>query len=348
MRSNTARGGGAMVGALSAIACPLLLVGCGSGWPASAAGPEAARIAALWWVFACACIATYVLTMAFLIVALVRHRHAGRAPGTQVWVPSRDEDKSLAWSVSIAVGVSAAVLLGLLIADFVTGRALSADSPSEALQIDVVGHQFWWEATYPDAVASNQFSTANELHIPVGRRIVLNLTSADVIHSFWVPWLQGKRDLIPGYATTLVLQADVPGTYAGQCAEFCGYQHAHMRLAVIAETPERFAQWQRAQREPARPASSAAERRGQEVLLALSCVLCHTIQGTRAAGKVAPDLTHLASRQTIAAGTLPNTRGHLAGWILNPQSIKPGAKMPPTPLGADDLQALLSYLESLT
>jgi cytochrome c oxidase subunit 2 len=236
----------------------------------------------------------------------------------------------------------------LLIDDFFTGRALSSYSGADALQIDVIGHQFWWEVTYPDVLASNQFTTANEIHIPVGRPVVLNLTSNDVIHSFWVPELHGKRDLIPAYGNKLTLRADRPGTYLGQCAEFCGYQHAKMRIVVIAEAPEQFAAWQNAQRQSARPPSNAAETRGQQVFLALSCLMCHTVQGTPAGGKVAPDLTHLASRNTIGAGILPNTREHLAAWILDPQVSKPGNKMPPNPMSSEDLQALLAYLGSLT
>jgi cytochrome c oxidase subunit 2 len=176
----------------------------------------------------------------------------------------------------------------------------------------------------------------------------LSLTSADVIHSLWVPLLHGKRDLIPAYGRRLRIQADQPGIYGGQCAEFCGYQHAKMRILVIAEPSEVFAKWQQAQREPARAPSRDDERRGQQVFLAGSCVLCHAIQGTPAGGKVAPDLTHLASRRTIAACAAPNTAGHLAGWVLDPQRIKPGAKMPANRMNAEDLLNLLAYLRSLT
>src|SRR5581483_5301132 len=161
----------------------------------------------------------------------------------------------------------------------------------------------------------------------------IRLSSSDVIHSLWVPSLAGKKDLIPGHRTSLWLQADTPGVYRGQCAEFCGVQHAKMALLVIAEPPERYRTW--------------LARRGLAVFLGSSCVLCHAIAGTPAASRMGPDLTHLASRRTLAAGSLPNRRGALAGWIADPQRIKPGSRMPPNPLGPGDLRALLAYLEGL-
>jgi cytochrome c oxidase subunit 2 len=184
------------------------------------------------------------------------------------------------------------------------------------------------------------------MHIPVGQPIVLKLTSHDVIHSFWAPNLHGKRDLIPGHVTTIGFQADKPGVFRGQRAEFCGYQHA-MAFLIVAESPDEFSAWLDQQRRPAAQPLDAVQQRGQEVLLSSPCMMCHTIQGTPAGGKVAPDLTHLASRRTIAAGTLPNTPGHLAGWIIAPQNIKPGSNMPPNTLDPDALQSLLAYLMSL-
>jgi cytochrome c oxidase subunit 2 len=196
-------------------------------------------------------------------------------------------------------------------------------------------------------VASRRLTTANELHIPVGREVKIRMRSADVIHSFWAPQLHGKRDLIPGDTSYLWLKADRPGRFQGQCAEFCGHQHAHMRFEVVAHSPERFAAWYESQLRPAATPTDSLRRRGQEVFVGKSCVMCHRIRGTIAGGTVAPDLTHVASRRMIAAGTLPNTRGYLGGWIVNPQSMKPGVKMPPNALAGADLQALLAYLESL-
>jgi cytochrome c oxidase subunit 2 len=198
-----------------------------------------------------------------------------------------------------------------------------------------------------DPEPSNLLTTANEIHIPVGRPIDFELQSADVIHSFWIPNLSGKRDMIPGRATHTVMQADRPGTYWGQCAEFCGYEHAKMRFDVIAEPEADFQKWLAASRQPAAEPTTDSQKRGQQVFMGRSCVMCHTIQGTMAGGMIGPELTHLASRSKIAAGSLPNKRGHLAGWIADPQQIKPGIRMPPNALAPAELQALLDYLENL-
>jgi cytochrome c oxidase subunit 2 len=173
------------------------------------------------------------------------------------------------------------------------------------------------------------------------------MSSADVIHSFWVPNLMGKKDLIPGKYSTLMFQADKPGTYRGQCAEYCGLQHAHMALIVVAEAPEQYYAWRESQIRPASEPATDSEKRGQQVFLTSPCIMCHTIRPTQAGSLIGPDLTHVGSRQTIAAGTLPNTRGHLSGWIVDSQSVKPGNKMPPNSLNPEDLQALLDYLQSL-
>jgi cytochrome c oxidase subunit 2 len=183
--------------------------------------------------------------------------------------------------------------------------------------------------------------------VPVGLPVVLELRSSDVIHSFWVPNLGVKRDMIPGEETSVWFQADSAGVYRGQCAEFCGHQHAKMAVLVIAEPADSFRAWLARQRDTAATPVDSLAQRGQEVFLSTSCVMCHAIQGTPAGSRVGPNLTHLAGRRTLAAGTLPNTRGNLAGWIVDPQRIKPGARMPPNSLEPDDLQALLAYLESL-
>jgi cytochrome c oxidase subunit 2 len=169
----------------------------------------------------------------------------------------------------------------------------------------------------------------------------------DVIHSFWVPNLHGKKDMIPGQVNTFWLQADRPGVFRGQCAEFCGFQHANMALYVVAEPEDQFARWQAQQRQPAPEPATDAQRKGRDVFMASSCVLCHAVAGTSAGGVTGPNLTHVASRLSLAAGTLPNTRGHLAGWIVDPQLQKPGNNMPPNLLSPHELQALLSYLETL-
>jgi cytochrome c oxidase subunit 2 len=200
---------------------------------------------------------------------------------------------------------------------------------------------------YEATEADQTVITANEIHVPLGEPVVIKTSSTDVIHSFWAPNLHGKRDLIPGYQNALWIEADREGVYRGQCAEFCGHQHAHMSFYVIAEPPEKFRSWLAAQASTPPPPSDPSAKEGQQVFLSHTCVMCHTIRGTQAGAKMGPDLTHIASRMTIAAGTLPNTTGNLAGWILDSQSIKPGNKMPPNPLKADDLNALLKYLGTL-
>jgi cytochrome c oxidase subunit 2 len=234
-----------------------------------------------------------------------------------------------------------------MLLSFGTGRRLAATPPAEALQLRVTGHQWWWEVEYRDSVPNNWATTANEIHVPVGRPVVIELRSTDVIHSFWVPNLGVKRDMIPGDETSIWFQADSAGVYRGLCAEFCGYQHAKMAFEVVAEPPERFAAWLARQRDTASTPTDSIAARGQEVFLASTCVMCHAIGGTPAGSRVGPNLTHLASRRTIGAGSLPNTRGNLAGWIVDPQGIKPGARMPPNAIEPDDLQALLVYLERL-
>jgi cytochrome c oxidase subunit 2 len=188
--------------------------------------------------------------------------------------------------------------------------------------------------------------TANEIHIPVGEPVRLKLGSADVIHTFWVPTLSGKTDLIPGQTNLTWLEADTPGVYRGQCNEYCGQQHAHMALAVYADAPDEFGAWWDRQVQAADRPEAAAVSQGQRQFL-LRCGACHAVRGTLAGGRVGPDLTHLMSRSTIAAGMLPNTVGHLSGWVANPQFIKPGSKMPNLELSGPELDEIRSYLLTL-
>jgi cytochrome c oxidase subunit 2 len=207
----------------------------------------------------------------------------------------------------------------------------------------VIGHQWFWEIRYPGTAAV----TANELHIPVRTRVNLVAETADVIHSFWVPELNRKIDMVPGHPNRILLYADKPGAYRGQCGEFCGLQHTHMGVEVVAQPPAQFAAWLRAQAAPARRAQAPLAARGEAVFTRAACASCHQIRGTRARGGIGPDLTHVGGRMTLAAGTIPNRKGFLAGWILDPQHVKPGNKMPGLPLRGRDLQRLLDYLESL-
>jgi cytochrome c oxidase subunit 2 len=287
------------------------------------------------------CAAVYLLVIGFLLYAVF---HSRRSEGGAA---DPSEGRRMTMAVGGAVAATVGILFVLLIGNVSASRGLASLSTPDALTIEVVGHQWWWEVHYVDPVPSRHLVTDNEVHIPVGRPVVLKLTSRDVIHSFWAPNLHGKRDLIPGHTIALGFQADKSGVFRGQCAEFCGHQHALMAFLIIAEPPHQFDTWLEQQRQRAAQPADERQQRGQEVFLSSSCIMCHSIRGTPAGGRVAPDLTHLASRRTLAAGTLPNTPGHLAGWIVDPQHIKPGNKMPPTSFHANDLQALIAYLESL-
>jgi cytochrome c oxidase subunit II len=249
--------------------------------------------------------------------------------------------------VGVSVALTAVILFVFLVASVWSERAMSSVAAASAVSIDITGHQWWWEVEYEDPTPSHRARTANEIHIPVGQPVVLKVTSHDVIHSLWIPNLQGKRDLIPGYTTAIWLQADRPGVYRGQCAEFCGLQHAHMALMVTAESNDQFQQWLTAQWQEAALPSSPTEYRGRDVFLASTCTQCHTVRGTIAGATLGPDLTHVASRGTLAAATIPNTIGHRAGWVVDSQRIKPGNRMPPNSIRGDDLQALLAYLGNL-
>jgi cytochrome c oxidase subunit 2 len=307
------------------------------------AGPQAAAVERLWWFAFWVAAAVYALTVAALLWAAWRARRRERRGQT----PPADAERRMTRGVSVAVGATVAILLVFLGYDLSVGRTITGAPTKRPLTIEVVGRQWWWEVTYADPSPQGRFTTANEIHVPVGRPVVLVLDSRDVIHSFWVPNLAGKRDLVPGRTASLWFQADTPGVYRGQCAEFCGHQHAKMALLVVAEPPDQYARWAQAQRAPAPPPTDPAAARGRDVFMRGTCVMCHAIAGTPAASRAGPDLTHVASRRTLAAGTVRNTRGSLAGWIVDPQGVKPGTHMPPNGLSPADLDALLTYLQSL-
>jgi cytochrome c oxidase subunit 2 len=333
------------VGFFAAAALALPCAGCSTrGWQSALdpQGADAERLAALMRDFTIVCATVWVLVMIALAVSLFRSRKKSVDPIR----PAPASQKRAALAVSIAVGVTVAIIAGLTLLSFFTTRGLTADSP-KALQVRLRGYQWWWEFTYLDARPDEVFSTANELHIPVGRPVRILLEGPDVIHSFWVPSLAGKKDLIPGRSNEITITADRPGLYRGQCAEYCGLQHAHMAFLVVADPPEAFAAWQAAQRKPAAEPVDAEAAEGRRVFLQKPCAACHTIAGTPAAGTLGPDLTHVASRKTIAAGELPVTRGSLAAWIADPQTIKPGNNMPMVPLSGDELRAVSAYLASL-
>jgi cytochrome c oxidase subunit 2 len=245
------------------------------------------------------------------------------------------------------VVISTLVLVWLVSVSAISDRVLATPRDGGPLVVEAIGHQWWWEFRYRDATTADVIDSPNELHVPVGVPVVIKALSRDVIHSFWVPNLMGKRDLIPGVVTYTWIQADTAGVYRGQCAEFCGYQHANMAFYVVAEPKDRFVSWMQQQRQPAREPVTPEESHGRDVLLSRPCVVCHAIEGTPAGSHLGPDLTHVGSRRSIAAGILPNSSDRLDRWIDDPQAIKPGVRMPAHLLAAGDRRDVVAYLRSL-
>jgi cytochrome c oxidase subunit 2 len=302
-------------------------------------GPVARNHASVGWFLIGLMAVVYVAVMCALAVAVLRRRRASD--------DSAESTRRLARTVTWASIATVIVLVSVGVIAFAADRGMNSPSGPGAITVDVIGHQWWWDFQYRDLSPNDFVTSPNELHIPVGVPVVLSATSRDVIHSFWVPNLRGKRDLIPGIVTHTWLQADTPGVYRGQCAEFCGHQHAHMALQVVAEPMRAFQDWIQHQRQPAAEPMTDQQRRGRDVFMHGPCVTCHTIRGTDAGSRVGPELTHVGSRLMVGAGTLPNTRDHLRVWVTNSQATKPGNRMPPLALAPDDLEAVLAYLRSL-
>jgi cytochrome c oxidase subunit II len=310
-------------------------------------GPGAKRIEDLWLGILGVCIVVFVLVWAALIQGVARRRENTDVP-PPVKRDTEAGDRLARKIVSVCVGATVVILFVILVTSVLAGKSSTQSLVSKnPVTINVTGHQWWWEIKYPNTDASQTIVTANEIHVPIGVPVLMNTASRDVIHSFWAPNVHGKRDLIPGYASAFWFEVDKPGIYRGQCAEFCGLQHAHMSFFIIAEPLDQFQKWQAQQLAAAPAPTNDLQKRGQQVFLQNACVMCHTIRGTIAGSRVGPDLTHLASRQSLAAATIPNSPGNLGAWITDSQHIKPGNKMPPNPLNGDDLTALLAYLESL-
>jgi cytochrome c oxidase subunit 2 len=286
--------------------------------------------------------AIFVVVAALLCYSLWRYRRragdVSREP-PQVFGSNQIE---LAWTI---IPILIVVVLFLSSARVIAGTQ-RADLGENALQVEVVGHQFWWEYRYPGLGVV----TANELHVPVSdparpTPTQLHLYSADANHSFWIPRLAGKTDLIPNHPNTMWIDPSEPGLYLGQCAQYCGTQHAKMLLRVYVDTPEDFQRWVESQKRPAPEAQAVA--RGREVFQRTACINCHSVTGTTANGRFGPDLTHLMSRETLAAGIVPNTRANLRRWIENPDVFKPGSLMPGMGLTEADLDAVTDYLLTL-
>ena len=314
------------------------LSGCaGSQSALEAAGSSAIALKHLIILIVVVCAVVWCLVMAVLAWSLLRPRSKRELAGN---------DRKAAKVVAAAVAATVLIISGLTIASFYITRQIGQASET-ALAVTVRGQQWWWQFIYSHNESGGGFQTANELHIPVGKDVTLRLESVDVIHSFWVPSLAGKMDLIPGRINELTLHAERPGTYRGQCAEYCGLQHSHMAVLVIAEDEESYRRWLQGQRHEQLPPTDTQVAAGEAVFMSKPCAACHTIRGTSAVGTTGPDLTHVGSRQTIAAGLLPNTRGSLAAWIADPQTLKPGNNMPLVPLSSQELKQVSAYLESL-
>ncbi|HXT14368.1 MAG TPA: cytochrome c oxidase subunit II [Gemmatimonadaceae bacterium] len=305
----------------------------------STASDSAERVSKLAWFMIILSAIIFAGVMLTMVAAMLRNRRRNSVdvdlsdPGTG-WI---------IWGGAVMPGI-------VLLAIFVVSLAAMGRFPEKnpVVTIHVTGRQWWWQLDYEFPEMPQHFRTANEIHIPVGRPVRIILTSGDVIHSFWVPQLQGKLDVIPGDTNDLRLVARRAGTYAGACAEYCGTQHTHMGLTVIAEDSTTFRRWAAAQLADGATPRDSVTAAGQKLFVTGPCALCHTVRGTPALAQVAPDLTHFGSRSTIAAGTLPNTLGNLEGWIANAQSLKPGTKMPTlSAFTGPQLRAVAAYVSSL-
>lgn len=329
----------AKTGSYAAAVC-LFLASPAAGSPLgylSADGVKARTILPLTWGVLIISLAVIVIIALLVAVGLWR-RSAATPIGSLRELPVGGTP-GLSW-IYAGVGISTAVLLGIVIWTMWVLAKIYFPAAPPPLTIAITAHQWWWEVRYLGATPADTFTTANEIHIPAGMPVRFELKSADVIHSFWVPKLTGKTDLVPGQTNVTWLDASAPGVYRGQCGEYCGLQHAHMAFQVIADSPHDFERWRRHQREPSPPQLDAS------VFIA-RCGSCHTVRGTGAGGIKGPDLSHLMSRRTLAAGTLINSRGNLSAWIADPQGLKPGNRMPPLKLTAAELQHIRTFLYGL-
>lgn len=299
-------------------------------------GAAASDIAFIWWLMLVGAVVIFAGVLSLLLYGLLA-RQPRREVSPKVFI------------VGGGLVFPGVVLTALLVYTVIVGARLTADPTRDALTIEVTGHMWWWEVNYPGAGGVPALVTANELRIPVGRPVALRVRSADVIHSFWVPNLAGKIDMIPGRVNQLTLQADTPGIFRGQCAEFCGLQHTQMALHVVVQSQEEWDAWFASRRAaPAVPVTEVALH-GRRLFAEAGCVACHAVRGlSDPPAGLGPDLTHMGSRPTIAAGLLPNNRGNLVAWIASAQTLKPGSKMPSFHnLDGESLTALATYLSGL-
>jgi cytochrome c oxidase subunit II len=318
-----------------------------SSWPLSylsASGLRAAKIVPLTWYMLIVSLLVCLVIGIILWAGVRRSRPQDRGVDLRD-VPVERGGTGIRW-INVGLLISAPPLVVALVWTMVALAAVVGPPRTPGLILDVTGRQWWWQVQYTFSSPVDIFDTANEIHIPVGVPVLIRLHGGDVIHSFWVPQLTGKTDTIPGQTNLSWIEADRPGRYLGQCTEFCGYQHAHMQFEVVAESQSEFEQWIALQRQAAASPTTPEATRGRD-LVEYRCGLCHRVRGTEAGAISAPDLTHLMSRRTLAAGTLLNNPGNLVGWIQNPQNLKPGSLMPDQFLSAQQLSDTLSYLETL-
>lgn len=299
------------------------------------AGEAAARITSLSWLLIVGATLIFVFVMGLLAWA-IHGRARARAVSTRLWI------------IGGGVLFPLVVLSTLLVWTMARTPGWMERPPPGALIVGITAHMWWWEVRYRDPASGQEVILANELHLPAGRPVWLGLSSPDVIHSFWVPALGGKMDMVPGRIDHLMVQVDQPGNWRGQCAEYCGEQHARMAIHVVAHPPAEFDAWLAAQARPAAAPNSALVERGRAAFLAQRCNACHTVRGVAEEGRLGPDLTHVGSRLYLGAGTLLNQPGAMAHWVAHTQTVKPGARMPSsTDMDADTLKALAAYLEHL-
>ncbi|MGA9885599.1 MAG: cytochrome c oxidase subunit II [Candidatus Acidiferrales bacterium] len=335
------------------IAAAFLFAGChASQTTLKGHGPAASRIASLSWLMTILFLVVTVITWAILAWGFYRRRgtleeHAPiTAGGGEIWI-------AIGGMAVPFVVLTVLFVLGLkLLGEFpIHGRPGPITVSTEERmkpEIRIVGHQWWWQIEYLNSDPAKEFTTANELHLPVGRPVYIEVVTADVMHSFWIPALHGKVDLIPGLTNYILIQASQTGNYVGQCAEFCGVQHAHMRLLAVVQKPEEYSEWAQDQRQPAAEPKTPEEVAGKQVFFSGPCSACHQIRGTAAHGRAGPDLTHIGSRQDIGADSFPNNFAYLEAWVTNAQSLKPGVLMPNvTQFTGVQLQELTDYLRQL-
>jgi cytochrome c oxidase subunit 2 len=313
-------------------------------------GTHAQFIHGIWQVLVWVCGVMYVLVLAFIAMTIMRQRRAvsdntlsdDASAAAQHAQQRRMMVTLIVWGAVITAG-----LFGLTLMSFFTDRGLLHAADRAEVEITVTAHQWWWEVEYEDQQASGRLKTANEIHLPVNTPARITLVADDVIHSFWVPNLHGKVDLIPGRNNEIRLQPVKTGRYRGECAEFCGTQHAHMAFDVIVHSAEDYSKWKESQSSAASAPTTQIAQHGQHVFLNGPCATCHAVAGTDAMATTGPDLSHVASRTMLAAGSLPNNDDNMRSWLQNSQRIKPGNHMPEVPLSSDDVNALVAYLGSL-